>query len=332
MSEVRLITADVVDELADPQDYVDAVREGYRQRGEAAPARSRTRLEGEDPPGMLTGYSAILPDTGAMGGYMYAAGFGSSDGWFFLPLFDARSGEPLALIDGSSMNPIKTGSASAVAVDELARSEAATLGLVGSGNQAWGQLQAIDVVRDLDEVRVFSPTREHRQAFARHAAGELGLDVEPVDHVEAAVASDIVVTATRSGEPVFDGRDLREGTHVTAMGQYHPRRREVDGRTVARSVYVPDLRARVDEDAGAFRQAREEGLIGADHVHAELGAVVADVAPGRTSAEDVTLFDSGGTGIETVAAGAMLYEHAREQELGSTIAWTPASEGMDRPW
>ncbi len=236
---------------------MDAVREGYRQRGEGAPARPRTRLKGQDPRGMLTGYTAILPDTGTMGGYMYSAGFAAQDAWFLLPLFDAETGQALALVDGSSMNPIKTGAASAVAVDELAREDATSLGLVGSGNQALGQLQAISAIRPLQQVRVFSPTAMHREAFAQHAREELGLSVEAVGTVEQAVDCDILVTATRSGQPVFDGHDLREGTHVTAMGQYHPRRREIDARTVARSVYVPDLRERVERDAGAFIQARK---------------------------------------------------------------------------
>jgi alanine dehydrogenase len=332
MTELVAIRGEEIEGLADPAEYVDAVREGYRQRGKGAPARPRTRLKGADPPGMLTGYTAILPETGTMGGYMYTAGFGSQDGWFALPLFDADSGEPLALIDGSAMNPLKTGAASAVAVDELARENATTLGLVGSGNQAFGQLRTIATVRDFDEVRVFSPTADHRKRFADHVDDVVDPRVRPVERVQDAVDSDVVVTATRSGEPVFDGRNLPEGAHVTAMGQYHPRRRELDARTVARSVYVPDLRARVDEDAGALIQAREEGLIGDDHVHAELGAVVASLAPGRTSPDEVTLFDSGGTGIETVAAATLLYEKARDEGLGEPIEWTPASEGMERPW
>lgn len=96
--------------LATPSEYVAAVREGYRQRGHGAPAAPRTKLTNDDPPGMLTGYTAILPETGAMGGYMYAAGFGGRDAHFMLPLFDAGSGNPLALLDGASLNPFKTGS------------------------------------------------------------------------------------------------------------------------------------------------------------------------------------------------------------------------------
>jgi alanine dehydrogenase len=112
------------------------------------------------------------------------------------------------------------------------------------------------------------------------------------------------------------------------MGQYDRKRREVDATTVARSTYVPDLRARVDKDAGAYIQALESGAIEEGHVHAELGEVVAGIAEGRTSDDEITLFDSGGTGIETVAAAHMLYEKATDAGLGTTLPFSPASDAM----
>lgn len=333
MTQVRVLTSEDLEGLATPSEIVEAVREGYADRGEGQPARPRTRLKAQGPPGLLTGYSAVLQGEGAMGGYMYSAGFGAGDAWFVLPLFDAETGKLEAILDGSRINPVKTGAASAVAVDELAREDADVMGLIGSGNQAYGQLRCIATVRDLSAVRVFSPTEEHRRAFAKHTSDALDLDVEPVASSRAAVEdADVVVTATRSQTPVFDGRHLPDGAHVTAMGQYHPKRREVDGRTVARATYVPDLRDRVEQDSGEFLQAKAEGLIGSDHVHAELGAVVAGVAPGRTSSDEVTMFDSGGTGIETVAAARLLYERAVEADRGTAVEFTSASEGMERPW
>ena len=316
--------------LATPAEYVDAVREGYRQRGEGAPARPRTRITSGDPPGMLTGYTAMLPETGAMGGYMYAAGFGAADAHFVLPLFDAESGEPLAVLDGAYMNPFKTGATGAVGIDALAREDATDLGLVGSGSQARGQLRAAVTVREFETVRVFSPTRENREAFATEMDAELAPDVRAVDSGAAAVGdADVVITATTASEPVFDGADLPDGAHVTVMGQYDPEKREVDGDTVARSTYVPDLRERAPRDAGAYILAREEGAIGEDHIHAELGEVVAGVEPGRTDPDEVTLFDSGGTAIETVAAAHMLSEKAREEGLGTEIEFSPASQAFE---
>jgi len=329
VTETRFLTSDDVDGLAGPAEYVRAVREGYRQRGEGAPARPRTRLTREDPPGMLTGYTAVLPDTGAMGGYLYAAGFGAGDAWFVTPIFDADSGEPLAVLDGASMNPFKTGAAGAVGVDALAREDAADLAMIGTGAQARGQLRATATVRDLETVDVYSPTREHRESFAEEFDDRLSATVQAVDSAGDAVrGADVVITATTASEPVFHAEDLADGAHVTAMGQYDPDKRELDAETVARATYVPDLRERVTTDAGSFVAAMEAGLVGEDHVHAELGAVVAGTAPGRTDPQEVTVFDSGGTGIETVAAGHMLYENALERDLGTTIDFAPASEAL----
>ncbi len=327
--EALFLTSEELSGLAETAEYVDVVREGYRQRGEGAPAEPRTRLDNQDPPGFLTGYFAILPETGAMGGYTYGAGFGKRDAHFVLPLFDAESGEPLALLDGASLNPYKTGAAGAVGVDTLAREDATSLTVIGSGSQARGQVLATSTVRDFETVDVFSPTAESRDSFAAAMDEYLDADVTAVDSVETAIAgADVVVTATTASEPVFDGDSLEPGTHVTAMGQYNRKKREVDATTVARSTYVPDLRARTEQDAGAYIQAREEGAIDADHVHAELGEVVAGEAPGRTSDEEITLFDSGGTGIETVAAAHMLYEKAQEEGLGTPLPFAPASEAM----
>jgi len=329
MSEVRFLTSEQLRGLAAPAEYVGAVREGYRQRGDGAPAEPRTRLDGTDPPGMLTGYFAILPETGAMGGYTYAAGFASRDAQFVLPLFDAETGELLAILDGASLNPFKTGAAGAVGVDALARADATRVGLIGSGTQARGQLLATATVRDLETVSVFSPTPNSRAEFAAEMDEQLDAAVKPVESSREAVTdADVVITATTASDPVFDGEWLSAGTHVTAMGQYHPEKREIDGTTVARASYVPDLTARLDFDAGAYIQAIEEGAIQSGHAHAELGEVVAGHAPGRESPDDITVLDSGGTGIETVAAAKLLYDRACEAGIGQTLSVSPASEAF----
>ncbi len=329
MTETLFLSDDDVAGLADPADYVDAVRDAYRQRGEGAPAEPRTKLLNESPPGMFTAYAAVLPETGALGGYMYSAGFANADAWFVTPLFDADTGEPLAIVDGARMNPFKTGAAGAVGVDALARDDASTLAIIGSGAQARGQLRATATVRDFDEVRVYSPTEANREAFANEMSDALDVPVEAVPSSTAAVqGADVVVTATNASEPVFDSTDLADGAHVTAMGQYHPGKHELDAETIERAVYVPDLRDRVTQDAGSFMHALEEGVVTEDHVHAELGDVVAGNAPGRVSDDDMTVFDSGGTGIETAAAAHMLYERASERDLGTDIEFAPASEAL----
>ncbi|RLM88350.1 ornithine cyclodeaminase family protein [Halobellus sp. Atlit-38R] len=329
MTETLFLESSDVDGLATPAEFVDAVRDAYRQRGEGAPAEPRTKLGNADPPGFLTTYAAILPDTGAMGGYMYTAGFGAEDAWFTTPIFDSESGEPLALLDGASMNPFKTGATGAVAADELAREDASSAAIIGSGAQARGQLRALATVRDLETVWVYSPTKEHREEFAGEMDRRLDGSVAAVASATAAIeGADIVVTATNASEPVFDGDALEEGTHVTAMGQYNPEKRELDAATIERAKYVPDLRDRAFQDAGSFLHALDEGVVDEDHVHAELGDVVAGNAPGRESDEEITVFDSGGTGIETVAGAYLLYEKATEAGLGETIDFAPGSQAL----
>jgi alanine dehydrogenase len=329
MTDALFLTSEAVDDLATPADYVAAVREGYREVGTGAPAEPRTLLPSGDPPGMLTTYVAMLPDLGAMGGYTYAAGFAERDAWFLTPLFDAETGEPLAVIDGASMNPFKTGAAGAVAVDALAQPGASTVAVIGSGPQARGQLRTTATVRDLTGVRVFSPTPANRESFADEFAERLDADVTAVSSASAALAdADVVITATTASEPVIADADVEPGAHVTAMGQYAADKHELPPELIARATYVPDLTARATRDAGSFIAAREAGLVTDDDLEVELGDVVAGSHPGRTSDDEVTVFDSGGTGIETVAAAHMLYERARDAGRGTLLSIAPASEAL----
>ena len=330
MTEALFLTSADVDDLAEPADYVAAVRNAYRQIGDGASAEPRTKLLNRKPPGMLTTYAAVLPETGAMGGYTYSAGFGGEDAWFMTPLFDANSGEPLALLDGASMNPFKTGAAGAVAVDALARADATELAVIGSGAQARGQLATTATVRDFEAVRVFSPTAENRNSFAAEFDNRIDADVSAVQSASEAVAgADVVITATTASEPVIDDADVDPGTHVTAMGQYNPNKNELPPALIARATYVLDLRARATQDAGSFIAAVDAGLVDeADGVAAELGEVVAGDHPGRTTEDEVTVFDSGGTGIETAAAAHMLYKRASDRGRGKPIDFAPASEAL----
>ncbi len=329
MTDVLFLRSDEISGLATVTEYVDAVRAGYEDRGRGGAAEPRTKLVSDDPGGICTGYLAMLPGVGAMGGYTYASGFGDQDSHFVLPIFEADSGRLAALLDGASMNPFKTGAAGAVGVDALAREDATTCAVIGSGAQARGQLRATATVRDFEEIRVFSPTPANRESFAAEFDARLDADVVAVDSSGAALSgADVVITATRASDPVFDDGDLEDGAHVTAIGQYTPGKNELPVETIARATYVPDLRERALQDAGSFLAALEAGAIDDDHVAAELGEVVAGTAEGRTSDDEVTVFDSGGTGIETVAAGWMLYRKAREEGLGRTIEFAPGSEAL----
>lgn len=327
MIGARYFSSSDLENLATQSEIVDAVRTAYRERGEGAPTHPRVTLKSEEPAGMLNSYMAILPETGVMGGYMYSAGFADGDARFATPIFDAETGRPLAVVDGAYVNTYKTGAAGAVGIDALAREEASTIAIIGSGAQARGQLRAAVTVRDIEEARVYSPTPEHRERFAREMTESLAVDVTASSDSEAAVeGADIIVTATNANEPVVEADSIADGAHVNVIGQYDPEKREIDAETVRRGIYVPDLRERAFQDAGAFLLALEEGVIDDDHIHAELGEVVAGEAPGRTDPADLTIFDSGGTALETLASATLLFRRAEEQDLGQRITFASASE------
>jgi len=318
------LAGDDIAEFLELNRCIAATADAFEDRGRGGDAAPRLSLRRDDPAGKLDSYFALLPREGVMGGYVYAAGFSSGGPWFLAPLFDADSGKPLALLDGAAMNPPKTAAAGAVGIDALAREDADTLALFGSGGQAAAQLRSAAHVRELDAVCVYSPTPENRTAFAEEFDGALDATVEAVDSPATALdGADIVITATRSPDPVFDGELLEPGTHVTAMGQYSPYSRELDAETIARARYVPDLRARAFQDAGSFLAAKDAGVVTNAHVHAELGEVVAGKVPGRTDPEQITVFDSGGTGIETVAVANMLYQHAEAAGAGKRLSFEP---------
>lgn len=323
--EFRYLPSEALEELAGMPEYVDAVRAGYREHGEAgAPTEARTKLFHPQQDGMLMYYGALLPTTGVMGTFAYVGEFVDGDAWFLTYLADADTGDPLCLVDSPSINPYKTGATGGVAVDALAAEDASTVGVIGSGIQAKGQLLATATVRTLTNVRVYSPTAANRHQFADTMDERLDADVRASSTAADAVNGvDVVITSTRATEPVVSWDDLSPGTHVTAMGQSHPERRELDAETVAQSVYVPDHRGRAELASGELLMARQD--LGADNVsiHADLGEVVAGTAPKRTRDSDVTVFDSGGTGIETVAATYMIYERAMAADYGVKLSITP---------
>jgi len=330
MTEILYLRSNEVADVATMSEYVDAVRQGYVERGRGAILEPRAKLYDTDPESFLMYYGALLTGIGVMGTFSYVTGFSGGGSWFLTYLVDTDTGEPLSIIDSPSINPYKTGATGAVGVDALARSDATTVGIVGSGTQARGQLLGTATVRDLTDVTVYSPTASHRESFVDSMGERVDATVRAVDTVDAAVTDqDIVITATNATEPVFDGRLLSPGTHVTAMGQSHPERRELDETTVANSRYVGDHQERVETSSGSYLQARATGAIDDDHFHAELGDVVAGAAPGRTDEEKITVFDSGGTGIETVAASYMVYARASERARGTTLTLTPGRAGFE---
>lgn len=258
-----------------------------------------------------------------IGGYMGMKVYTVAGGAlrFVVLLYSIRSGELLAILEADQLGRIRTGAASGVATKHMARTDAASVGVLGTGGQARTQLEAVCQVREIKRVRAFSRDPERRSAFAREMMHELGVAVEAVDSAEAAVREmDIVIAATSSSRPVLLGAWLTPGTHINAIGANFPQKRELDDEAVGRAgLIVADSREQSMLEAGDLIRAFGDDP-GKWSLVRELAEVVAGGAAGRTSPRQITLFKSNGIAIEDVMAAARVYEAAREKNLGREIA------------
>ncbi len=239
---------------------------------------------------------------------------------FYVSLFDAVTGELLAFIEADKLGQMRTGAASGVATKYLARENAKSVGVYGSGWQAASQLAAVCAVRQIEEVKVYSRKPENRERFCQQMAAELGIvNIHPVDTPEAAADTDIIVTITSSREPVVLGEWLKPGTHINAAGGNSILRREFDDETIKRAGFLAvDSLDQAKLESGEFVTAVEKGLLVWERVK-ELRYVVAGKLQGRTDQEQITLFKSLGIAIEDVAAAAVVYQKAKEQNVGKEI-------------
>ena len=259
--------------------------------------------------------------------------------WGFFLLFSLQTGEPLALIHDFSLSAIRVGATTGVAHRALAKKDARIVGILGSGNEARTNLAAICSVRSIEKVKVYSITKEHRDRFAEEMTEKLKVKVQPVDSAEAVVkGSDIVMCATNSSQPVFDGNWLEAGQLVATIANTDGvhRRTEADSATMIRSDFI----VLNNKDTAISNQQRElldlidQGKFGWDKV-CELGQVLIGGHPGRTSDGQIIYYKSNtGVGIQFAAAGALIYEACKKKGLGREIPseWFGAdmSEWMDK--
>ncbi len=269
---------------------------------------------------MLHVMSAAAKRLGYAGYKAYATGRQGTH--FQVGLFDGKNGTPLALIQADYLGQMRTGAASGVATQYMARPDATEAGIFGSGRQARTQLLAVSKVRKLTRISVYSPNEERRKQFAEEMSKACGVEVEPVPRPEmAAEDKDIIITATASREPVLSGHWIAEGTHLNVIGSNFISKAEVDVVAVRRSkVIVVDSKDQARIEAGDFVQALEDGAINWADIH-ELGQVIVGRFPGRTHPEDVTLFKSLGIAVEDIAVAARVYEKAKQAGLGTEVVW-----------
>jgi alanine dehydrogenase len=228
-----------------------------------------------------------------------------------IALVDAADGRLLALMDSIEITALRTAAATAVAARRLARPDASLAGIIGCGRQGRAQLQALAAVRRLRRALAFDAVAERAGAFAREMTDRLGFPVEVAASAADAARADMCVTCTTSRRPVIAAADVRPGTFVAAVGADSPEKQELDPMLLARATVVVD---HLEQCAafGELHHALAAGVIGLPQVRAQLHELVAGAHPGRTAADEITVFDSTGTALQDVAAAVRVYEKAAD--------------------
>lgn len=218
-------------------------------------------------------------------------------------LLDPATGRLAAVVEAAAANGYRTAAADALAVSALARADARTLTVIGTGHQALYEVRAVSRVRPVERVLVVGRREEAARAFAEEVTAVTGLPAEPVGAEAGVSAADVLVTATTSREALFDASWVRPGTHVSAMGADGPGKQELPVELYGRASLFCDL-PQQSSSIGEFQHTSA--------VPVPLGAVLAGEAPGRTSDEDVTVFDSSGFALQDLTLAAALLRRSAE--------------------
>ena len=226
-------------------------------------------------------------------------------------LFDPESGAPVCVVHAGEVTAIRTAAASAVATEALARRDARHLALLGYGEQAATHARAIGKVRNLQSIVVWGRSPERAHAFAKKMQAELAVPVIAAEEVREAVDhADIICTVTSAAEPILKGDWVRPGTHVNLVGSGYAGPVEVDNDLVVRSRYVADSREGVLQQGGEFLRAKSAGLIGDEHIVAEIGQILSGEIAGRQTKEEITVYKSLGHVVQDLASAWALYSRA----------------------
>ncbi len=308
---------DVRDLLTMPDAIAAVERITLLQSDGQAMIHPRHRLELPDK-GFLHYMAGADVTDGIVGMKIYTSVHGALR--FLVLLYRSTTGELLALIEGDRLGMMRTGAASGVATRYMAREDAHTAAIIGSGHQARGQLAAIACVRKLELVRVFGRDADRREKFAAEMSALLNIHVEPATSaLEAARNADIICTVTTSSKPVLEGSAISAGTHINAVGGNFPQKRELDQTAIDRVNRIcVDSLEQAKLESGDLIQGFANNPARWETVH-QLADVVAKKIPGRESAGEITLFKSNGIAIWDIAAGTRVYELAVQQKRGRQI-------------
>jgi alanine dehydrogenase len=233
---------------------------------------------------------------------------------------DPITGQPQAVMDGTYLTALRTGAASGVATELLAIPEAKVVAILGAGAQGKTQLEAVCAVRHIQQIWVFDTNPKQSANYIREMSERLSVPIKVSQSPdEALIHADIICTSTTSSTPVFGDEWLKKGAHINAVGAYTPQMQEIPAETVVRAKVVIDHRSASLAEAGDLLIPLKQGLIKQDHIHAELGEIIAGAKPGRESESEITLFKSVGVAVQDIAAASRVLANAERMSLGVNV-------------
>ena len=307
------------------EDYFQAVESAFRAHGQGK-VLSQGLLHFDSPPGEFHVKAGGLALDRAYFALKNNGGFSQNPKQNGLPsilgtitLCDGNNGYPLAIMDSSEITRQRTAAAAAVAAKYLARPDSTVITICGCGTQGNAQLRAAVRVLPIKKAFAFDLDHQKSRQFAAEMSKELAIEVQPVDGVGPAIGgSQVCITCTPSYQFYVPRQSVAAGTFIAAMGADSPNKQELDPSLLPASKVVVDILEQC-ERAGELHHAIEGGLMARDDIHGELGEIVAGRKPGRTSTDEITIFDSTGTAMQDVAAAAMAYSKAVEKGRGTWI-------------
>jgi alanine dehydrogenase len=324
-----VVSGPEVEQLLDLDALVDAVATAMADlsSGKASvPERIAALVPERD--GLLAAMPGYVPSSGALMSKLVSlfpgnAARGVPTHQAVIVAFEPETGTPAALLDGTSITALRTGAGSALSTRLLAREDASTLAILGTGVQARSHARAVSRVRGFAEVLVAGRDPAKARRLADDLSGELEARVRALDSFEEVVRdADVVCATTHALEPVVRRPWMREGTHVTSVG-YNPNGREIDDETVADALVCVESRravlAPIPAGSRDLVEPIERGVITEDHIHAEIGELVSGTKPGRASAGQITLYKSVGVAAQDAAAASLVLAVARERGIGREV-------------
>jgi ornithine cyclodeaminase len=328
VTAILVLSGREVEGLLDTRSLIDALAAAMADLSAGrAPAPNRVAAAVPEHGGLLAAMPGYVPSAGALAAKLVTlfprnAGGPLPTHQALLGAFDPATGEPVAVMDATAITTRRTAAGSALSVRLLARPDARVLAIVGTGVQARAHAAAVPLEREIGEIRVAGRSADKADALASELRAQ-GLPARAARSAEEAVrGADVVCTTTHALEPVIRREWLGAGAHVTSVG-YNPDGRELDDATVADALVVVESRetALAPPPAGSndLTQPIRDGVIGPDHVHAELGELVAGTRAGRTSPEQITLYKSVGVAVQDAAAAALVLARAREAGAGTRV-------------